>query len=435
MSATVQTNRPPVVPAGASFAEQSSFDEAFYLKRYPDVARGIEAGHWKSGWHHFTRAGQREGREARIAGFDPTYYLRSYPIARIEIAEGRAADAFDHYQRFGKARAFLPNPMAPRPNNPALPASPFGGLWPDLPNAQDILAGKLEIGQVTEAQAVLLRQWIERGYVVLENAIPDAILDAAQEALEMAYSGRLPRQLFECGAVVKSRAATRWLKEFNDHPAKALDIHFLSGAIRDIIFSDAISDFMALVFESRAMASQTLGFWLGSAQSGHQDTAYVAYTMPRNFVASWIALEDVTPGAGELFYNERSHTLDDYLYMGKYKTIHDCRRMNNDVFPSAEVDAFVNSLKNRTAQQGMPKKPFIAKRGDVLIWHADLVHGGNPVSKATTRKSVVTHYCPSRLVPLYFENRPVQIYNHGKHRFASGVYTHSEPGDMPGGAS
>jgi ectoine hydroxylase-related dioxygenase (phytanoyl-CoA dioxygenase family) len=178
------------------------------------------------------------------------------------------------------------------------------------------------------------------------------------------------------------------------------------------------------------LASQTLGFWRGSAQQGHQDTAYVNYSRARDFVASWIALEDVTIGGGELFYHPGSHTLSDFLYGGRWKTIYDCRRMNSGVFPAAEVQQFVDSLKKRTEQYSMHKKPLVAKKGDVLIWHADLVHGGNPVSKDMTRKSVVAHYCPSRLVPLYVENRPVKLYRHGEHYYASGVYLHAQPADL-----
>ncbi len=38
------------------------FDEAWYLERYPDVARAVQAGTIKSGRHHYTSRGRREGR-------------------------------------------------------------------------------------------------------------------------------------------------------------------------------------------------------------------------------------------------------------------------------------------------------------------------------------------------------------------------------------
>ena len=43
---------------------------------------------------------------------------------------------------------------------------------------------------------------------------------------------------------------------------------------------------------------------------------------------------------------------------------------------------------------------------DVLFWNADLAHGGAPISSVQTRKSVVTHYCPADVVPIYFERTP-----------------------------
>jgi len=39
------------------------------------------------------------------------------------------------------------------------------------------------------------------------------------------------------------------------------------------------------------------------------------------------------------------------------------------------------------------KQEFYAKKGDVFIWHANLVHGGSPILKNnSTRKSMVINY-------------------------------------------
>ena len=36
---------------------------------------------------------------------------------------------------------------------------------------------------------------------------------------------------------------------------------------------------------------------------------------------------------------------------------------------------------------------FLARKGDVFLWHANLMHGGEPHhDKALTRKSMVFHY-------------------------------------------
>ena len=407
--------------------DPSRFDAAAYLRLYPDIGGAIARGDVISAWEHFRRHGHLEGRVPN--DFDAAFYLRSYPIAAAEIAAGRATDAFDHYRRLGQARGFLPNPAAPRPDNPAAPPR-FGGLWPDLPNAEDLIEGKLETGRITERDAELLRFWRENGYVILRGAASDALTEAACADLDRAYAGFFPDMLFECHPISPQRIA--WRPEVAEHPAKALDIHHFSPATRAVMFCPAVAQFLGLIFESHAFASQTLGFLRGSAQEGHQDSAYVPYTIGRCFAASWIALEDVTLGAGELFYYPASHRFPDYLYADAFKSVHEAMRMDALADPRTAVSGHVGSLTERAAAAGMAKLPFAARRGDALIWHADLVHGGNPVSRDITRKSLVTHYCPKRLAPLFAEQSGLGFFGHRGHAFTSGHYpTFAPAGPQP----
>lgn len=407
-------------------AERARFDEAAYLRMYPDIAEAITRGIEVSGWEHYMRHGRLEGRLPN--DFDAEFYLRSYPIAAHEIAAGRAADAFDHYRRLGRARGFLPTPRAARAANPAAPPR-FGGLWPDLPNGDDLIEGKLEIGQITERDAELLRFWRANGYVILRGAASDALTEAACADLDRAYAGGYPELLFECHPISPQRIP--WQPEVAEHPAKALDIHHFSPATRALMFCPAVTQFLGLIFESHAFASQTLGFLRGSAQEGHQDSAYVPYTIGRCFAASWIALEDVTLGAGELFYYPGSHLFPDYLYAGAYKSVHEAMRMDALAEPRAAVAGHVASLEERARAAGLARLPFAARRGDALIWHADLVHGGNPVSRDITRKSLVTHYCPKRLAPLFAEQSALGWFGHRGHAYTSGHYPQFPPAGLP----
>ncbi|MFN2624275.1 MAG: phytanoyl-CoA dioxygenase family protein, partial [Chthoniobacterales bacterium] len=107
-------------------------------------------------------------------------------------------------------------------------------------------------------------------------------------------------------------------------------MHWVSDPIRDLIFAPKVLSFLHLIFERRVLASQSLGFWRGSAQEGHQDSAYVNYSLPMQFAASWIALEDVQEGAGELFYHVGSHRMAEHLYRGKFKGLADAERAGAD---------------------------------------------------------------------------------------------------------
>jgi ectoine hydroxylase-related dioxygenase (phytanoyl-CoA dioxygenase family) len=384
---------------------------------YPDVAVGTTSSE-QTGWDHYNGFGRHENR--RLCDVDDEFYLHAYALAGDEIRAGLAADPYDHYVRLGFARGYLPFRSARRPSNAASLPSPFGGLWPDLANASDIIEGKLEVGQITPRQAELLRFWTENGYVILEKAVPDDIIDRATTDLEKAYAGEFPMLLFECHSV--ARHLIKWQPEINACPAKVLDLHHFSPAVRELMFSGAIAEFLGLIFESKAFASQTLGFLRGSAQEGHQDSAYVPYSISRQFAATWIALEDVTIGAGELFYYPGSHRFPDFLYSNEFKSTHEAIRSGRTEALSEEVPGHVRGLEAQARWYGIEKKPFAAKKGDVLVWHADLVHGGNPVSREVTRKSIVTHYCPKRLVPLGVEHGATRSWDHDGHRFTNGYY-------------
>ncbi len=121
------------------------------------------------------------------------------------------------------------------------------------------------------------------------------------------------------------------------------------------------------------------------------------------FAASWIALEDVREGAGELFYHVGGQRMPEYLYRGKYKGTQEVTRLDptSDVNPA--IADHVRSIRLRAQGMSLETERFLARRGDVLFWSADLPHGGKSISPTSTRKSVVTHYCPSEVVPSYFE--------------------------------
>ncbi len=396
--------------------EQALFDEATYLARYKDIADAVADGRIASGWVHYDAHGREEGRKA--PGFDGDFYLRSYPSAGHDIAAGLARDAAEHYLRFGKARGFLPEPEAIRPDD-AAPLPRFGGFWADRPDALDAVEGRLEVGQIDAAQAEQMRCWITNGYVILPGAVPPRLVERARKDLDRAYAGGYANLVFECGALGQGHLP--WSAALGALPSKALDLHYFSKAMRELMFAPAITAFLALLFESRAFASQSLAYLRGSALDPHQDSAYVAYSIARRFAASWVALEDVTPKAGELFYYEGSHRVADYVYGGRHKSVSEAMRLGAGGDLGREIPGHVELLRERMELGAFARRVFAAKAGDALIWHADLVHGGSPISPDATRKSVVTHYCPKRLAPLFAERVGTPLFEHQGHYVTTGV--------------
>jgi hypothetical protein len=179
------------------FSERDQFDDMSYLRLYPDVAKAVAEGQ-TSAWDHYYKHGRTEGR--KLNDFDPEFYLRVYPVVTSETAAGKASSPFDHYRTIGRARGFLSNYKAQRPPNAAL-LSPYGGFWPDQANGKDVLQRKFDIGQITERQAEKLIFWMQNGYVILEHAIPDSLIDKALPDFDRAYNGGFTDLRFECPEV------------------------------------------------------------------------------------------------------------------------------------------------------------------------------------------------------------------------------------------
>ena len=115
--------------------------------------------------------------------------------------------------------------------------------------------------------------FIENGYAVIKSAVPDTLIDRALEDLDRAYRGEVEGLLFACMSVTPKPAP--WQSEFVTRATKALDLHYFSDAVRDLIFVDAVAGFLGLLFDAKPFVSQTLGFYRGSAQEArcHQDSA------------------------------------------------------------------------------------------------------------------------------------------------------------------
>jgi phytanoyl-CoA hydroxylase len=398
------------------------FDERWYASEYPDVVEAVKNGRFGNLKQHYILHGNIEGRLP--FEFDAQWYTSTYPTVLAEIADGIASTALEHYCKFGFYRGYLANIKGRRVDNPARILRRFGGFWIDSTDSFDLIRGKVSAGLITEEEGELLNFFRTQGYVVLRSALSTRDLEEARAELEGAFSGSsvYKELLFECPKV--GNGHIRWDSFVTQYPAKAIDIHMFGKEIRNAVFCPKLLRILRLICDANPLATQTLGFLRGSAQEAHQDGAYVPYSIAGKFVASWIALEDVTEEAGELFYYPESHLFDDFFYGERFKSVFEARR--NGVLGEmleGQIKEHVIQLPKEAKSRGLKKEKFMPKAGDILLWHADLVHGGSPISRLATRKSLVTHYCPDFIAPGYFENKPCSMFKHESGaRYSSSVY-------------
>lgn len=260
----------------------------------------------------------------------------------------------------------------------------------------------------------------ENGYIILPRAVNTELCDELASYYDLAMEGRLEAppfcEYFDESGNYFYGAQFRGNNLSSFKGVKILDLYAHSQAARAAMFSPKIIEMLALIFDSSVLAFQQLGMIHGTQQPLHQDTAYVRVSSPALIAASWIALEDVRPGSGELELIPASHFHDSF----RFNSMSDqwCCAVEKD--PSRSVwwgyqdteshDQFLQELENLKQELGSIR--YLPLKGDCLIWISFLAHGGSPVEPrfgtiAPTRKSLVTHYCPwPNAHPLYFhQNR------------------------------
>ena len=314
--------------------------------------------------------------------------------------------------RYRRALRSLVRPSAADPRY----HSAFGGLWTDRRDAGEEVDRRLDAGAISSEEAETLRHWITHGYVILERAVDPAVCDRLREDLERAFREGDQKLVMYLGG---DRTPRRLDADTDIHHTRVLDVYVYYDSARQALFSQPIVRFLRSIFDERPLLFQSLTFASGSEQPMHQDSGFVVVSSPLKFAASWIALEDIQSGSGELAYIDGSHRLPEYLFSGKYK--HWNAKRDGD----AQHHEWHTRMHENADRMGLARRTFLGKKGDVLIWSADLDHGGSAVTDPSlTRNSLVGHYCPTNVEPFYFKLEPDRRATrlHGDGSFASQIY-------------
>jgi hypothetical protein len=289
--------------------------------------------------------------------------------------------------------------------------SVFGGMWIDRADWRDLLDEKVRAGEIGEDLSEKISDFVRDGYIVFPNAVEQKILDQLNADIEEAWSGNgceLKIETYAAGGVEIVNIDPK----YRNQTTKVLDTYQQLKSARLATAAPAAVEFMTAIFEDRPRAFQQLHFMWGSGQPIHKDTAYVKVDgNPMSMVASWLALEDVQPGTGELEYYVGSHRAPDYIFGGYSKWM--------EAAPEEHMD-FLDALHREAELYGYKKSSFLPKAGDLLIWHADLAHGGSKVVLPdSTRRSLVTHFTAAKNNPYYARLSPHADHEEGGVIFSS----------------
>lgn len=272
-------------------------------------------------------------------------------------------------------------------------------MWVDHPDALEIAAHLFAIGILSVREHRLITRFIHDGCVVMEGAIAPALIDAFESEISACWRHGHSDLRVSIPPNDKRAAISPELASLPG--IRMLDVYYHFASARRLLLHDEIGRFLWILFNHPPLLFQSLSFPVGSEQGMHQDTAYVVTDSPRELAASWIALEDIKPGSGELQFYVGSHRMPEFHFGNGRK--HYIPGLDSP----DEHDRYLEFINANVRAMSLELRPFHAKKGDLLIWHADLVHGGAPITRRDqSRKSLVGHYCPADVSPNFFSYLP-----------------------------
>jgi ectoine hydroxylase-related dioxygenase (phytanoyl-CoA dioxygenase family) len=249
--------------------------------------------------------------------------------------------------------------------------------WVESPLFNEIL----NTNNFTEEEIVLAKKFNNDGYVVLDLELNDSLIDMLKEDIK------------------KSDKHQENFYHYSDSP-RVFEAWKHSEPVRYLANHPKIISVLEFLYNRKALPFQTINFIKGSNQPIHSDAIHF-HSIPYNWVAAaWIALEDMDEENGTLVYCPKSHKLP----------IFDFKSLNLSPTKYGEqaenYKKYEEFIEQVISSNNFEKKPFIAKKGQVLIWSANLLHGGLKIrDPSRTRWSQAIHYyfegCEKYYAPMF----------------------------------
>ncbi len=209
------------------------------------------------------------------------------------------------------------------------------------------------------------------GYLILKSPFDSKLID------ELAMWTR--ERFFDSGGnLISSRAQDEWRT---------------MAAIKELACNDFVIAKLKELYGRNPIPFQTLNFPVGTQQNTHSDTIHF-HSFPQRWMCGvWVALEDINKECGPLHYYPGSHRLPTLTMEDVGVTLADEFDDKDRTKISKIYEKYEIAIKELIEISGIEKQILCIEKGDLLIWSANLLHGGEPIVKqGSTRFSQVTHY-------------------------------------------
>ncbi len=242
------------------------------------------------------------------------------------------------------------------------------------------------------------KEFNENGFFVWPQLFPEQKIDAHLAELEV-HEKLIGNGSFEEFHAFSQEKKTR---------IAAAQQEFYSGntATQELSFNERLMLYFQWKFaELPILRIQTGGLYSRGTRS-HHDALYIRCNPKDTEIRVWVALEDVHPDSGPVYFVPRSHSLISKTL--EEEVLNECpqfrevlaqQRGSTTEGQFARAFAPIAGYAQRKmelaiAKTGLPKMIPALRKGDAVLFSLDLVHGtAARVNKTLTRKHLILSWC------------------------------------------
>jgi phytanoyl-CoA hydroxylase len=224
--------------------------------------------------------------------------------------------------------------------------------------------------------------WNENGYLILPAFLAPSAIDKVIQ-LQQTLWQQCPSNVVVDDLHTNRRCYMSSISdEEKEHHFKINDLYLNYLEVLELSLERNLVEVLEELLLDKPVLCNTLSLDYGTQQFLHVDSLYMTPRSYYQLAASWIAFEDCHAEAGPLVYVPGSHKIPIYRFSnGSPHQI------------DSEFHLWQQYIESKVTEYGLKEETFLPKKGDVFIWHAQLLHGGSSINNPhLTRKSLVSHY-------------------------------------------
>jgi hypothetical protein len=247
---------------------------------------------------------------------------------------------------------------------------------PGVPHVESPFFEKIFAANGVSAETLnIARRLRTDGFVVID--FPDPDFDKLAAKVIAALDSQYDWDAWRNGTIPNLRVQDAWQRV---------------PEVKQIACNPTVLKLLSDLYGRRAFPFQTLNFPVGTQQHFHTDSVHFSSEPERFMAGVWLAFEDIDSDNGPLIYYPGSHKLP--VFTNEHIGANPDWLAPN---PYAHYPRYEKAWEQIVDALELKPLYFHAKKGQALIWAANLLHGGAAQKDLKrTRYSQVTHY--------YFEN-------------------------------